>query len=386
MSHILYFLLVLVAWFALTPSITHTRAHTHAHTACGADCSVTQMGDVALGCSSFSSLTLFGSNITSLLALRSETNLTTIGALTVDSTSLVSLAGLEHVLRLDTIAATNNPLLATLAGLDAIIGYPPNFFYAPDIQITNNQQLRVAQLTCLQAVDVLVEITDNPALKTLSLLGSYYVFNISIERNSALTNVTMPSGIGLDPKGTISFANLDSLVDLRLPTIGVSSTTSHARVFVRNNPRMASIYGSFFGLEQLIIDNNANLTRLNLVGGISEECDVQMMTIAHNPSLKSLAGVSCVVWSTLTISNNAALRSLDIVFPKQDLVTPPFFPASVYIESNPVLASLSGLGLSCCDRPGVGLVLSDLPLLQSLKGMAAFPQMQGYETCSLSAC
>ena len=272
-------------------------------------------------------LTISGSGITHLDSLY---NLESIGGITIVSTSVTNLHGLENLKalysslsirfcsnltdisqlqNLDTIGgnlrieACNQ--LTNLHGLEKIRSVP---FTAT---ITNNAQLASLQgLSSLQRAEISLTISINPLLPDLNGLGALVSVGnqLLIQNNATLKTLTGLSALK-STGGSCRIENnamLDSLVGLSaLETVGSTMT-------IRNNPLIKNIksLSALTKANALTITGN---TMLNSLSGVDHLDPVRLngLTITGSPLLsvcnyRNICNYLNNTSKSATINNNAA--------------------------------------------------------------------------------
>ncbi len=241
------------------------------------------------------------------------------------------------------------------------------------IDIRNNMNLSdLHQLGIERYSPTWIDIDNNDALIDLSGINEDFRGRLSISNNDALVSLTGLEGFtALDV--WLDIDNNDSLVSLaaleNIESIGSWLTIS-------SNDALTSLDG-LNNLQQiggeLTIDNNASLQSLSGLERLSSfGSSTGTIMITNNPSLINLRGLDSVevLLTHLLVENNESLTSLDGIENLHTLGTN-IYGRGLWIKSNPVLMSLSGLsGIQSAVR---SIYVTDNPNLTSLVGLDNIP-------------
>ncbi|MCE7925036.1 MAG: T9SS C-terminal target domain-containing protein [Haliscomenobacteraceae bacterium CHB4] len=286
-------------------------------------------------------LTISGADITDLTPLQ---NITSVGFLYISENAvLMSLTGLDAIsfIRL-TLIVRENHLLTSLAGLGA--------------------------LTSFGDIGGYIEIRNNASLATLTGLGPITSLNgyIVIENNSSLTDIT---ALGMITKTlALIVYNNDALVSLS----GLDALTSVEGIFIQDNASLVDLTGlnaiTSIGAGLQIYNNSSliSLTGLNAITSIGAG-----LQIYNNSSLISLTGLNAItsVGGEVVIQQNDALVNLTGL---NKLTT---VGGVLQIQSNTSLASLTGLEMVA----SIGaLSIGNNPLLNTLIGLENLFSVESY--------
>ena len=207
--------------------------------------------------------------------------------------------------------------------------------YGNSTQITNLDGL--INLTTVGGL----EIISNPALSNLNGLINLTSIPgmLKIEINGALKQL---SGLnGVSTVGTlmigfnVSLMNLNGLNNLNTVFQGILIQSNESLISLEGLNSLTSVGTS------MIIVNNPSITSLV---GLELELEVQFLRIKNNGELSNLVGLNHITTSTIEISENESLISLEGL----DITMGPFIQGSgIFITDNLALYSCSHLFL--CD-------------------------------------
>lgn len=277
-----------------------------------------------------------------------------VEALTIQNTTLTSLAGLEHITHISgDVSIQDNSQLSTLAGFDHIMAI------GGVLRIKSNAALvGIEALNRLESTRRLyVEL--NPKLVSLSgLEGITQLEDGAITNNDSLPNLVGLSNLtGVENsfhiQNNAQLTSLDGLNKLsqvgtnlritHLPLLeSLSALTSLVEVGGRLQIEQNAALTTLSGLENLSstgatwLRYNHSLTSISTLSGLTSTYEV---SIKDNPLLKTLDGLQNLVsvGGDLTIANNTSLTSTEALSKVVSV------GGWVWISNNDSLLTLTGL-------------------------------------------
>lgn len=278
---------------------------------------------------SVDALTIQNSSVSTLAPLRNLRRIDGIGRAgsgrieLSQNSGLTSLSGLDSIQEVEALAISENLALTTLAGLNV----PAEL---ESVSIRSNPLLTdLAGLANLQRVQA-IEIEDSPSLPSLGTLS-----NLQAAVSMALVNDPNLTDLNL-PIGSINVFYLDNVGVTTLS--GLSGVTLVESAVIQNNASLVDIdrLGSVDGLAELSVISNPNLARLPEFGGIE---NLRQLHVRNNLSLAAGPAYPRVTEAgTILISENPSLSNLTGFAALQSV-------RSLDISRNPSLVGVSLPGL-----------------------------------------
>ncbi len=287
-------------------------------------------------------------NLTSLQSIHGELRI-------ANNDKLEHVSGFANLTMVGQVSIANNPRLIAVNGFDSIIAVEDNLGFPGSLSIeTNNALTNLDGFSKLSSVNHF-NINNNPQLSNLNGFSSLREISgdIYINENPELININALSHI--DSIGAnLWIQNNDKLVDLN----AFASLTYIGSLAIYENKNLANI------------DGLSNLKEIGTGMGSS-------VWISNNDALSHVDGFSSVkkIGGPVQIKYNPALESINGFAELTEL------EGHIEVSNNDALTAVNGfktLTKLSNSSFGVGLILSQNPLLTTLDGFSSLKIIDGY--------
>ena len=223
-------------------------------------------------------------------------NVNTVTTLSINNKSITNLQGIEAFTNLETLSVTNNNI--------------------KELNIEKNVKLTNLNLTNNELTNI--DVSKNTALKFLFLTGNNLKsFNVGTNTNLEtlfLNNNELTTIEGLSLATALNNLELSSN---KLTNIDLSNNSGLLYLYVNNNEFTTLDFSANNLLEELYVNNNPNLTALNIKSGGNS--NITDFNAANTPNLNCIqvddVAFSTTNWTSIdpanTFSENCATASVE---------------------------------------------------------------------------
>jgi hypothetical protein len=367
------------------------------------------------GCSSVTSLFIFGSDITHLDSLY---QIQSAGRFRISRTNVVNLHGLEGVTTGTNLEILENPLLADFTGLNNLENV------GGTVEITLNQSLTSfnglgklkyvnnlihvesnSNLTTFDGMDSLahpgsIEIVRNPALSDISAFSIVTnTSNLIIRDNDALTSLNGLQNIttlwslqltlndkltNLDGLASLDSIRTDILIDRNSTLASIAGLNGIRYVnnfFIWNSNALTNVDGlnTLVSVGYLWLDSNPVLTNLNGFSGLKR---ARIIRMHYNPALINIDGLSSVqtVTEVVFIDLHQSLLNLNGLSGISGSLVRLLISNNPLIQNLDAFHGITSVGSSVPNENGTGLDIALNSNLQNIDGLSAITKIEGWLT------